>query len=190
MNSRPPGSRLNLVGSIIIVLFGLLFCWSAVNDYLHPFAELEGASLKPITGRLSEDPYIHRTRSTQVRLSLQEYPDVRFLIYEFYSAADIRGISTLLKVGDTVTMDIIEEDADKYLHHTRPLSFWEKHFNSAQLTIYSLSDAKDNWYLDVRPSDPASVKGNSAAFILFFTIGAVLIILGSVNVRKYARLKE
>lgn len=191
INSRLPGSRLNLVFSIINLLFGVFFCWGAVHQYMHPFAELEGATLKPITGRLSEAPNISSIRPRQVNLSLKEYPSVRFQVYEFYSSADVYGIANRLKVGDTVTMDIIEEDADKCLHHTRPLSFWDKLLNGSQvIIIYSLSDAGNNWYLNVRPSDPASERGDSRFLIIFLTVGAALIVYGSVNVRKYARLKE
>lgn len=169
----------------------MFVCWGAVHQFMHPFADLEGATLKPITGRLSEAPYISRTRPKQVNLSFIEYPGVRFQIYEFYSSADVYGIANQLNVGDTVTMDIIEEDADKYLHHTRPLSFWDRLLNGSQVVIiYSLSDAGNNWYLDVRPSDPASERGDSRFLIIFLTVGAAFIVYGSVNVRKYARLKE
>lgn len=166
--------RINATFNVLGLFLGFLFLWFSGRDYFYPNHEFKNMTLSTVPGILAEDPIVHKTRSHSVRFKLKRYPDLIFEIYRYYNCADIYGIESNMKRGDSVYITINSDQFNKHINRQMPLSFTDKYVNYGVIQVYGLSDTA-YMYLDTDIRKPINEQGSLAWFLLIGGIGLALV---------------
>jgi hypothetical protein len=171
-------SRNNFYYAIGFTIFGGLSLFVAYHFYLTKDNEINYSELQTITDVITNKAEIKKGSkgSRSIRIKLKSYPSFSFDIAgNGYSATYASDYVTNVKIGDTLSLDIIKDEYQMKLTKEKPLGFWDKTINYSFILVYGLRD-KNNSYLNLSDYNNEHKSDSPIGIWLFGLVG--LFVLG------------
>ena len=106
-----------------------------------------------------------------IQLHLKSYPEFSFDLNGIALAeTNARDFESNVKVGDTLTLEVLKEEYQKKLSREIPLGFWDKTLNYSLVSVYGLRD-QNSTYLHLADYNRAKQKDSPIGVWLFGLIG-------------------
>ena len=127
----------------ILGIIGLLYFFNQSNNY-----ELKKDDLVSIDLTLERKPSIVEGSkgSKSLEMNIKEYPDFRFNISGIaFSATDKSKFIENTEGGSKIVLTIDKEEYLQKLTKTKDITFWQKHFDYKNISIYGIKDNKQTY---------------------------------------------
>lgn len=135
--------RKNAILAVFFLITGGLFLFLSFNFYYLNKEAINYHDLQTITGVITNKAEIHvgSKGSGSININLRSYPSFNFYISgNSLNATNTSSYIENVKIGDTLTIEILKDEYQKKLTKEIPLSFWDKSINYSFISVYGLRD--------------------------------------------------
>lgn len=171
--------RNNLYYAFGYTIVGGLFLYASYHFYLTIDNEIKYSKLHTVTDVITNKAEIVKgsKSSRSIRIKLKSYPSFNFDIAgNGYSATYSLDYVSNVKIGDTLSVDIMKDEYQIKITKEKQPGFWDKTVNYSFISVYGLRD-KNNSYLILSDYNNEHKSDKPIGIWLFGLVG--LFVLGS-----------
>lgn len=168
--------RNNLYYAIGTSLFGILCLFAAYHFYITKDDEIQYTNIHSITDVITNKPEIIKGSkgSRDIHIKLKSWPEFIFQISgNSYEATYTSDYIEYVKVGDTLSLDIMKDEYEMKLSKEKPLGFWDKTVNYQFIPVYGFKD-RNRSYLTISDYNTQN-RSDTSIGIWFFGIGGLFL---------------
>ena len=160
---------------------GGLFLYAAKHFYTTKDNGIKYSDIYAITDAIINKAEIEigSKGSRSIRIKLKSYPLFNFDIAGIsYYATNSSDYVANVKIGDTLSLDILKDEYQMKLSKEIPLVFWDKSVNYSFISVYGLRD-KNNTYLTVSDYNN-DYKSDTPIVIWLFGLAGLFMLGGGI----------
>ena len=174
-----------IIGLIIAAGLILLFLWDSKQGR-DDNRIIKSDELTQIKGTLANHPKIETAEqgSPWVSIKLKEYPEFKFDVSEIkYEAFKAKEFVNEIKLGDTISIDILSYDYNTKIKKDKSLRISEKLINYSFIEPYGLK-ANGKSYITLADLNKAWTDNKSLSWVLYIAGTLFLIFIITILLRK------